>query len=185
MTKFLSDHLFAESDLTEEQHQRICDLLVLAFPRYADLFRTVSYYYAQPDHRLWYEEADGTIIAHLDFEHRTIAVNGVDVDIAGVGEVAVHPDRHKQGLGRKLMALLQTMLKQQFQVDYGFLQCRDEVVGFYQSVGWHKINQTVHEVDIKTGKTVATNGNALIMPIHKSVDDWDTNGDVDLRGLPW
>jgi len=137
MANHHTSYLVAEADLTPDHHKRICDLLVVAFPRYADLFREVSYYYALPDYRLWFEDETGKIVAHLDFERRTISVNGTEVLIAGVGEVAVHPDNHKQGLGRKLMRELHPILKDQFKVDYGFLQCRDEVVGFYQSVGWH------------------------------------------------
>lgn len=185
MTDRITTCLFAEQDLTENHHQRICHLLVRAFPRYANLFSKVSYYYARPDYRVWLEDDTGNMVAHLDFEERLIAVNGVDVLIAGVGEVATHPDYQGQGLGRLLMHELKTILKEQFNVAYGFLQCRDEVVGYYEKVGWHRVYQPVHEEDVDSGKTQITHSPSLIFPIHQPVDNWISEGDIDLRGLPW
>jgi len=185
MNDKLAQFLVAEDDLTPEHHRRISDLLVLAFARYAELFRNASYYYSVPHYRLWLEDEAGDMVAHLDFECRTIGVNGADVLIAGIGEVAVHPDKHGQGLGRELFVRLFPILRDQCKVDFGFLQCRDQVVGFYQSVGWHKLSQNIHEEDIKTGETIVAIGNALILPVCKPLSGWSTAGDVDLRGLPW
>lgn len=185
MTNNFLYHLIEEDNLTKEHHQRISDLLVVAFPQYADLFSKVSFYYARPQYRLWLEDADARMVAHLDFEERLIDVNGTDVLIAGVGEVATHPDYQKQGLGRLLMEHLQKNLFEQFIVEYAFLQCREAVVGYYQAVGWHRIEQTTHEVDPDTDEVIITNGPTMILPIHKSISDWQTDGEIDLRGLPW
>ncbi len=185
MTNNFSFHFIKEDELTPKHHQRISDLLVLAFPKYADLFSKVSFYYARPHYRLWLEDADAIIVAHLDFEERLIDVNGTDVLIAGVGEVATHPDYQKQGLGRLLMSHLQQTLFDKFDVEYGLLQCRETVVGYYQAVGWHRIEQSVYEVDIDTNEIVITHGPTLILPIHKSISDWQMGGEIDLRGLPW
>lgn len=185
MTHSFTFHLVEESDLTDRHHARICRLLVNAFPQYADLFSVASYYYSLPEYRLWMEDEHGNMIAHLDFERRMIGVNKVDVYIAGIGEVATHPDWQGKGIGRLLMQQLQTMLTDQFTVAYGFLGCREAVVGYYEKVGWHRVNQVVHEEDINSGETVVSHGPALIMPIHQTVDEWITEGIIDLRGLPW
>lgn len=185
MTHSFTFHLVEESDLTDRHHERICRLLVKAFPQYADLFSTASHYYALPEYRLWMEDEQGQMVAHLDFERRIIGVNGVDVYIAGVGEVATHPDWQGHGVGRLLMQQLQSTLYDQFTVAYGFLQCRDEVVGYYEKVGWHQVNQLIHEEDVHSGKTVVSQGPAMILPIHQTVDEWMTDGSIDLRGLPW
>jgi GNAT superfamily N-acetyltransferase len=185
MTNPTTYHLIAENDLTADHHQRICNLLVVAFPRFKDIFSKSSYYYALPDYRLWIEDKQGVIISHLDFERRIIAVNGIDVPIVGVGEVATHPDYQKQGLGRMLMDKLKVILHKKFTADYGFLQCREAMVEYYQRVGWHQIDQLIHKEDIQTGETQISHGPAMILPIHQTVDDWHTEGYVDLRGLPW
>lgn len=177
--------LVAEQDLTERHHQRICNLLVKAFPQYMELFSQVSYYFSVPEYRLWMEDEQGMMVTHLDFERRMISVNGVDVHIAGVGEVATHPDYQNQGLGRLLMAQLKTILTEQLPVDYGILQCREEVTGFYQKVGWHRIEQAIHQQDIQTGDIQVNPGPIMILPIHKSTKYWIRDGIVDLRGLPW
>jgi nodulation protein A len=178
-------HLIAEGDLTPDHHQRISNLLIKVFPKASHIFSNSSYYFALPEYRLWIEDEQGIIIAHLDMEHRLISVGGVDVPTIGVGEVGTHPDYQGQGLGRKLMDRLKVVLREQFTEDYGILQCRDTVAGFYEQVGWHRVYQTVHRENIDTGEVETNNGPTMILPIHKTMNDWHTDGIIDIRGLPW
>src|SRR6478752_504240 len=79
-------------DISPEQDASIRALLVSAFSREsAEHFRTSSYWGPRPTHRLWLEDRDQAIVAHLDLETRTIQVGDVDVLVAGVGEVATAP----------------------------------------------------------------------------------------------
>lgn len=100
----------AEADLGACDHVAISALLIATFPDHADTFRAASWYGGRPDHRLWLEGSDGTPVAHLDFERRLIGVGDREVLVAGVGEVATHPDRQGRGLGRRLMAELRRVL---------------------------------------------------------------------------
>jgi len=177
--------LIAENDLTPDDHQRISDLLVKAFPRHAHVFKTVSYDYTQPEYRLWMEDEQGTIIVHLDLAHRLIDVDGIDVPTIGIGEVATHPDYQGQGLGRMLMDKLKVILREQFTADYGILLCGESVAGYYERVGWHRLDQPVYEQDLHTREIHISHEPAMILPIHKTIDEWHTEGIIDIRGLPW
>lgn len=125
----------AEADLSANDHAVIPALLVSAFPEYAGTFCAASWYGGRPDHRLWLEETDGTLVAHLDFERRVIGVGNREVLVASVGEVATHPAQQGRGLGRRLMAELRRVLTTETPADFGYLGCREEVIGFYERVG--------------------------------------------------
>ena len=176
--------LIAEHDLTPDDHQRISQLLVKAFPNDVEIFSQASYCYSLPEYRLLIEDDQGVIIAHLDFERRMISVNGDEVYIAGVGEVATDPDYHRQGFGRKLMTQLTTVLTEEFPVDYGFLQCSDTNALFYGQVGWHRIRQPLHRLFQEEYSTVE-DGEVMILPVLKTIDEWQSEGVIDLRGESW
>ena len=178
-------HLIAENDLTPDQHKRIRVLLMKAFPKHAHHFETASYDYTLPEYRLWMEDEQGTILAHLDLEHRLIDVDGIEVSTIGIGEVSTHPDYQGQGLGRMLMNQLKVVLHEQFRADYGILLCGESVAGYYERVGWHRLKQVVYEQDKHSGENRMSHEPAMILPIHKRVDEWHTDGIVDIRGLPW
>lgn len=185
MTTKLTPHLVAENTLAASDDQRIRDLLCLSFARHIDIFSQASYYYSLPEYRLWLENDTGDMVAHLDFERRVIGVGDVDVSIVGVGEVATHPDWQGQGIGRQLMQAFRAVLVDDLQVDFGYLQCREVVVSFYERVGWHRIHQQIREIDIKTGEPIIGNGPAMIFPVACTLDEWPQSGLVDLRGLAW
>ncbi len=184
-TSGLRHRLVADRDLTEAQNEAIRQLLVAAFPQSAHRFSEASYYFARPDHRLWLETPSGVIVAHLDFEQRAIGVGAAEILVAGVGEVATHPDYQGRGLGQRLMAELRTILRETCPVDFGFLECRETVVGFYASVGWRRIVQTVREQEAEGDVWIEYNGPTLILPARRTFEEWPREGLIDLRGMPW
>lgn len=175
----------AEADLSPTEHDAISQLLMKAFPRDAEVFRNASWYGARPDHRLWLENEVGEVISHLDFEQRLIGVGDRDILVAGVGEVATHPEYTKQGLGRKLMTELHRVLIERTPVDFGYLGCLEEVVGYYQRVGWHRIKQKVQQIDPRSGEWTISAGPTLILSAGAQLSAWPVNGMVDLRGMWW
>lgn len=64
----------SESRLSTDDHAAISALLRAAFPEHADIFHGASWYGGRPDPRLWLEDSDGALVAHLDFERRLIGV---------------------------------------------------------------------------------------------------------------
>lgn len=175
----------AEADLTPDDHAAISDLLVAAFPSHAGIFRAASWHGARPDHRLWLGDSDGAIVAHLNFERRLIEVGDRKILVAGVGGVATHPEWQGRGLGRRLMAELRRVISMEKPADFGYLGCREEVVGFYERVGWHRIHRKVREVDPKSGKWTLSEDPTLIMPATKPLPDWPGEGEINLRGMWW
>lgn len=137
------------------------------------------------DHRLWLEETDGTLVAHLDFERRVIGVGNREVLVAGVGEVATHPAQQGRGLGRRLMAELRRVLSTETPADFGYLGCREEVIGFYERVGWHRIHQKTRELDPGSRQWTVSRGPTLILPATASLLAWPSEGTIDLRGMWW
>lgn len=176
-----------EKELLSEDNERIKRLLVAAFPQYRHIFHHTSYYYSKPEIRLWFEDKNGNIVAHLDFERRQIDVASKKILVAGVGEVATQPELHGRGIGRDLMKHFVKYIRQSYPADFGFLQCRPAVVGYYEKVGWIRIDthHKIVELDINTDEFVVTEGPALIISGTKSVDLWPKTGLVHLRGLPW
>jgi len=183
MTKSHTFHLIAEQDLTPADHQRISDLLVKAFPNDVEIFSQASYCFSLPNYRLLIDDENGTLIAHLDFEHRMIAVNGEDVYVAGVGEVATNPDFLRQGYGRKLLNKLTTILSEDLPADYGILQCSDTNALFYGQAGWHRLHQALR-YEYQGEFITVDDGDVMILPIRKTIDEWQA-GVIDLRGQSW
>jgi aminoglycoside 2'-N-acetyltransferase I len=181
----LSVHLVDERDISPEQDAAIRALLVSAFSREsAEHFRTSSYWGPRPTHRLWLEDRDQAIVAHLDLETRTIQVGDVDVLVAGVGEVATAPGLQGSGVGRRMMAELQRVLKSEAPVSFGILQCGDQVLGFYESTGWQRIDVLVRAIHPDSGQWDTVINNVLITPGMLPISAWP-EGPVDLRGLLW
>jgi GNAT superfamily N-acetyltransferase len=180
----ISLQLLEENHLCIKNHEAIQKLLVSAFPQYKEIFSYASYWGARPSHRLWIEMQNGEIISHLDFEIRQINVGAESILIAGIGEVATHPKFHKRGLGRLLMSELNKALRTTTPVDFGYLQCRQAVLGFYTQVGWYIVNNKVQYIDPDTDKLTLGDSNSLILPACCSIDKWPT-GLIDLQGMPW
>jgi len=184
MTTNFTYRLIAENDLTPDDHQRISGLLVKAFPNDVEIFSQASYCYSLPEYRLLIEGEQGVVIAHLDFERRMISVGGEEIYVAGVGEVATNPDYHRQGFGSKLMNKLTAILTDEFPVDYGILQCSDTNALFYGQVGWYRIHQPLHRLYQGEFATVA-DGDVMILPVRKTIDEWQSDAVIDLRGESW
>lgn len=185
MTDELRLRFVAERHLTSDDHAAISDLLVAAFPRHADDFRAASWCPAPPDFRLWMEDSSGSIVAHLGFERRLIGVGDRDVLVAGVGGVATHPGWQGRGLGRRMMVELRRVLTTEAPVEFGYLGCREEVVGFYESVGWHRIHRKVREIDPGSRQWTVTEDPTLIMPASEPLSAWPREGMIGLRGMWW
>jgi len=174
-----------ETSLTEADHAAVSELLTAAFPDQPNVFTGRSWAWARKEARLWLADSKGRPIAHLAVERRLIDVGGAEVLVAGIGEVAVSPELHGQGLGAMLMAEFRPRLHTEFAADFGFVQCGDDVRGFYRSAGWSPVPNVVRHLDPDDERSVREGvWSALVMAGGRALTEWP-DGRVDLRGLPW
>jgi GNAT superfamily N-acetyltransferase len=172
-----------DDDLTPEDDQAIRLLLADAFPRERDRFLRTSWWGTRPDARQLLE-LDGRPIAHASLERRVIEVGSDEVLVAGIGDVAVHPDHQRRGVGRVLFeAILRTLLTD-LPVPFGVLACGPSVTGFLAAVGLTRLEVTHRYRDADTGNWEVSDGPAFVLPAGASIAEWPP-GPLDLRGTSW
>ena len=180
----LNVHLTARADVTPELEYGLRRLLQRAYPQFADLWAGVSYWGSEPEYHLWLADR-GRPVAQLGFGRRTVSVNGQEVQIAGVGAVCTDPGWQGRGVGKRLLTELQRVLSNDLPTDFGFLQCREAVAGFYERGGFVRVPQSVRFFDPDEQQWVLNAGPTMVLPVLKGSEAWPVRGEVDLRGLPW
>ncbi len=140
-------------------------MLVEAFPQYADFFATTSYRGSIPEYRLFGRTADGKLVAHIEYGPRQIKVAGHDVRILGIGAV-VHPDMQGRGVGNEMFASLREFAICDALADFGFLQCREAVAGFYERARF-PVHQPCTNMHHETRLWETSHGPVMVMPLTK------------------
>jgi len=182
---FATTRLVAENDLGDTDRTLIRDLLTAAFPGHAALWLARDFWGGPLEYRLLLRDVAGRLAGHLGFARRLIRINDQPVLIAGIGAVAILPDWQGQGAGRQLLAALKACLATNAMVDFGFLQCRDDVIGFYEKSGFHRIRQPVRSFDPDRLVWQTDDTATLILPVALPLQAWPRDGIVDLMGMPW
>jgi predicted N-acetyltransferase YhbS len=149
-----------------------------------DFFSANSYWGSKPDFRLIAVD-HGQPIAHLEFGYRQITVGDASVHIAGIGAVAVHPDHQGKKLGRAMFAHLHAHLLKNSKVDFAFIGCHEEVAGFYAASGFHRVQQNVYNLNPDSKQWETYHGPTLVMPVHRSMQEWHAGELIHLNGMPW
>ena len=127
---------------------------------------------------------DSALVGHVGFQRRTIGVGQAEIAVAGTGGVLVDERARGTGLGRRLMRRAQQAMREDMQVSFGYLGCREEVVPFYESAGWRRIRAVERHASIRDPRetVVSSEGPILIFPTRDV--PWPL-GDIDVRGTPW
>ena len=176
---------FAESEMTSVLETEARELLVLAFPTHTDFFRTTSYRGSVPEYRLFGRGADGKLIAHIECGRRLASANGHSVHILGIGSVAVHPSAQRGGVGREMFGQLRRHATEQRLADFGLLECREAVAGFYQRAGLNRVQQPCTSIHHETGESETYHGPVMVMPLLRPMEEWPQGGVVNLKGMSW
>lgn len=187
-----------ESELSAADEAAIRRLLVATFPQHSNFFYEHSFWGSPPEYRLTGREESGPpaeptrpiagsreFIAHLGFGCRVARVGPTPVTIAGIGAVAVHPEWQGRKIGKAMFAELREFLRRETSVAFGFLECREVVVGFYERAGLRRVYQAVYSQDPDTGIWLHHYGPVMVLPVHKRIQDWPKGKVIDLRGMPW
>lgn len=122
----------------------------------------------------------------MGFQRRVVTVGTHDVMVAGTGGVLVDKRSRGTGLGGRVMRHAQQVMRDEAQVDFGFLGCRQEVVPFYESAGWIQVHATERCLSrLDQSSVIVSEGEPhLICSAVQDASRWP-QGDVDLRGTPW
>ena len=99
--------------------------------------------------------------------------------------VATRPQQQGKGPGRRLMVGLQRFLTTDAPADFGYLGCREEIVGYHERVGWHRIDQKTREIDPGSRECTVSDGPTLILPATSPSPAWPRGGTIYLRGMRW
>jgi nodulation protein A len=176
---------FPESQMSAGLESEARELLVTAFPGYAEFFRTTSFRGSIPEHRLYGRNEAGNLIAHVECGPRVALVANQQVRILGIGSVAVHPAYQGQGLGREMFSHLRASAIKQELADFGHLQCREAVAGFYQRAGFERLAQPCISIYHETGELETYHGPVMALPLSREMNQWPRGGFVDLQGMAW
>jgi len=189
-----------ETNITPSQDAAIRALLCLAFPQDVATFsKTRAWNNSAPAFTSLIEETNpigggvNHIIAHIGVVDRTIRIQSIQASslkpqdsiplrVAGIQNVAVHPDHRGKGLTDQTMQLAMTEAKSR-NFDLGLLFCLPQLEKLYARLGWKILPETpvtrIHE-----GKDTALPGKNIAMffplakphfpprPIHLNGDDW-------------
>ena len=69
--------------------------------------------------------------------------------------------------------------------DFGFLQCRKAVIGFYECGGFVRAYQPVRFFDPDEQQWALNAEPTMVVPVLAELAAWPGSGEVDLHGLPW
>lgn len=142
--------------------------------------------YGYAPHDLHVLAVDGDrVVGHVGWAGRRVDVGRTSVVVGGVGGMLVAPEWRGTGLGSRLLGAARRSMLDAGGIAFGYLGCREEVVGFYTTCGWHRISVSETWVD-RTGvlRSAPPGGPILILPVGARLADWP-EGAVDLRGRAW
>ncbi|WP_231479880.1 MULTISPECIES: GNAT family N-acetyltransferase [unclassified Microbacterium] len=90
---------------------------------------------------------DDAVVGHVGWARRTISVGAAEVVIAGVGGVLIAPQARGERVGAQLMECAAASMTEAGGIAFGYLGCREQVVAFYESCGWHRVSAAEHSID--------------------------------------
>jgi len=132
--------------MTPELDAAIRQLLCICFPGDDSVFQyTRAWHDSAPEYSIVYMEGERAL-GHVGVVVREISCDGRPVQIAGVQNVAVHPERRRTGLSRHAMrAAMEEAARRG--IPYGLLFCVPALEHFYRFLGWEKVDVRVTMLD--------------------------------------
>ena len=160
--------------LTPEESEEVFKLLTVVFE--AD----ISTWNWTPDDWRLLVRVEDKLVSHIAIIERTCLVNGKPVKVGGVGGVGTHPEWRGHGLASLAMVQAAEFLTNGLKVEFGVLFCDQEMVPYYQRLGWRMIDAPVY-FSMHDSK-MQSDSPAMYLPGTKPY--WPS-GDVDVCGYPW
>ncbi|MEV0533235.1 GNAT family N-acetyltransferase [Kitasatospora sp. NPDC050463] len=123
---------------------------------------------------------DGRLLAHTGLRRLPFTVGGVDLEVMGVGGVAVAADARGRGLARTVVGAALDHART-LGPRYALLFCRPPLVALYRRLGFRELAGDVH-VEQPEGRVVVMPLRTMWTPLHEDAA-WP-EGPVRLRSLP-
>ena len=124
---------------------------------------------------------EGQLIAHVGIVTREGTLDGVPVQIGGIGSVKTHPQAQGRGYASAALRRAATALKDDHHVGFSLLVCQEHLLSFYRRLGWLPFPGRL-VVEQPGGSIVLTINRPMVLPgLHPAPQQ----GVIDLRGLPW
>lgn len=123
------------------------------------------------------------IIGYAGSQKRIITVGDKDITIAGVGGVLVDEKYRGSGIASNIMKVLIDYNKSSLGVDFTYLGCRDEVLPFYLSCGFHQLKRLETRINREGELVSEVCSNILIADGLKKAEF--PEGDINLNGRAW
>ena len=124
---------------------------------------------------------EGQLIAHVGIVTREGTLDGVPVQIGGVGSVKTHPQAQGRGYASAALRCAAAALHDDHHVAFSLLVCQAHLLPFYIRLGWLPFPGRL-VVEQPGGSIVLTINRPMVLPgLHPAPQQ----GVIDLRGLPW
>jgi GNAT superfamily N-acetyltransferase len=124
---------------------------------------------------------EGQLIAHVGIVTREGTLDGVPVQIGGIGSVKTHPQAQGRGYASAALRRAATALKDDHHVGFSLLVCQEHLLSFYGRLGWLPFPGRL-VVEQPGGSIVLTINRPMVLPGLRPAPQ---EGVIDLRGLPW
>jgi aminoglycoside 2'-N-acetyltransferase I len=125
-------------------------------------------------------DVDGRPVSHVGLLQHTIEVGGRPLKVCGVGGVVTARFAQGKGYGSHAMRSAEALMSEQWGVDFGVLFCRDELVPFYERLGWQLVKESV-EIEQPSGPVASP---MIVMALACKQSAWPA-GPVKLNSFPW
>ena len=160
----------AEGDLTEAERRQ------LSWPW--DAFER-DFEWSEPDWcvLVW---ANGQVVSQLAIVERVGLVAGRPVKLGGLGNVIALPAWRGRGFTSAALRRAAAFMCQELGVEFGLLVCEEDVVPFYERLGWQVVEGPL-TFDQPGGQATWP---AVVMVLPCGGKAWP-EGMIDLCGLPW
>lgn len=144
---------------------------------------------AAPDTIEWVPRADWRVllydntvlVSNVEIIERNALAGNSHVKLGGIGGVATLPEFRNRGCARIVMKHAVNFIFEQLQVDFGLLLTGNDIVPFYEKLGWSICKNPLY-FDQSTGKVLFDDGVTMYIP---NKNRTLPEGTIDLCGLPW
>lgn len=139
-----------------------------------------NHVWSEPDWVFILKSGD-EIASFLNLVDRQGFADGKPMHLVGLNNVITEPTHRNKGFSRRLNKVAIDHMRSMDDNAYGLLFCADELVPFYQKLGWSKFNGKVL-VEQPSGEQ-EWKSNCMLFPLGSSHSR--PNLKINLNGLPW